>query len=89
MLQLAFSHILVYSIGVYWRHQMTRMTISVDQDILNEAKDLLHAHTKRETIELALIEVIKQKKREKTIKNCGKIDIDLTQKELEEYRNKS
>ena len=41
---------------------MTRMTVTLDAAILEEAKNLLHTHTKRETIEIALIEVIKQKK---------------------------
>lgn len=56
---------------------MTRMTVTLDELILEEAKNLLHTHTKRETIENALIEVIKQKKREKAIEHCGKIDLDL------------
>ena len=65
---------------------MTRMTVTLDETILNEAKSLLHTHTKRETIEIALLEVIKQKKRESAIKHCGKIEIELTQQELEDIR---
>ena len=37
---------------------MTRMTITLDERIFEEAKDLLHTHTKRETIETALKEII-------------------------------
>ena len=42
---------------------MTRMTVTLDETVLEEAKNLLHTHTKRETIETALKEIIKQKKR--------------------------
>ena len=65
---------------------MTRMTVTLDATILEEAKNLLHTHTKRETIEVALIEVIKQKKRERALEHCGKIELDITQDELESYR---
>ena len=30
---------------------MTRMTVTLDETVLEEAKNLLHTHTKRETIE--------------------------------------
>jgi Arc/MetJ family transcription regulator len=65
---------------------MTRMTVTLDETILEEAKHLLHTHTKRETIETALKEIIKQKKREKAIEHCGNIELDITQEELESYR---
>ena len=66
---------------------MTRLTVTLNEAVLEEAKSLLHARTKRETIEMALDEVIKQKRREEAIKHCGEIEIQLTQDELEAYRN--
>jgi Arc/MetJ family transcription regulator len=65
---------------------MTRMTVTLDETILEEAKNILHTRTKRATIENALKEVIKQKKREKAIEHSGKIELELTQEDLESYR---
>lgn len=65
---------------------MTRLTVTLNEAVLEEAKGLLHARTKRETIEMALDEVIKQKRREEAIKHCGGIEIQLTQDELKAYR---
>lgn len=67
---------------------MTRMTITLDETILEEARKFLQTRTKRDTIELALIEVIKQKKREIALSHCGKIELDISQKDLENYREK-
>ena len=65
---------------------MTRMTVSLDEKIVNEAKELLNAKTKRETIETALKEVIKQKRRENALKHCGNIELDIDQERLQAYR---
>ena len=65
---------------------MTRMTVTLDEKVVDEARDLLKAKTKRETIETALKEVIKQKKREKALKHCGKIELDMDQEGLQAYR---
>ncbi len=65
---------------------MTRMTVSLDERIVSEARDLLKTKTKRETIETALIEVIKAKKREKAILHCGAIELDVDQQRLAAYR---
>jgi|APSaa5957512622_1039677.scaffolds.fasta_scaffold386346_2 hypothetical protein len=65
---------------------MTRMTVSLDERIVSEARDLLKTKTKRETIETALIEVIKEKKREKALMHCGEIELDVDQQKLAAYR---
>lgn len=65
---------------------MTRMTVSLDERIVAEARDLLKTKTKRETIETALIEVIKEKKREKALMHCGEIELDVDQQGLAVYR---
>ena len=77
---------LVYIVGAIRRHQMTRLTVTPDEKVVDEARDLLKAKTKRETIETALKEVIKQKKREKDLKHCGEIELDIDQKGLQAYR---
>jgi len=65
---------------------VTRMTVTLDEKIVDEARDLLQTKTKRETIETALIEVIKEKKREKALKHCGEIELDIDQEGLRVYR---
>jgi Arc/MetJ family transcription regulator len=40
---------------------MIRMTVTLDENVLDEAKQLLHTHTKRKTIEIASKEIMKQK----------------------------
>jgi len=65
---------------------MTRMTVTLDEKIVSEARDLLKTKTKRETIETALIEVIKEKKREKALQHCGEIELDIDQEGLHAYR---
>lgn len=65
---------------------MTRMTVTLDEAIVNEARALLETKTKRETIETALKEVIKEKKREKALKHCGEIELDIDQEKLNAYR---
>ena len=65
---------------------MTRMTVTLDEKIINEARDLLKTKTKRETIEKALTEVIKEKKREKALEHCGQIELDINQEGLQVYR---
>ena len=65
---------------------MTRMTLSLDERIVAEARELLNTKTKRETIETALIEVIKEKKREKALRHCGGIELDIDQEKLAVYR---
>ena len=64
---------------------MTRMTITLDETILEEAKKLLQTRTKKDTIERALIEVIKQKKREIALSHCGNIELDISHEDLENY----
>ena len=46
----------------------------------------METKTKRETIETALKEVIKEKKREKALKHCGEIELDIDQEKLNAYR---
>ena len=77
---------LMYIKYVLWRHHMTRLTVTLDETILEEAKAILKTRTKKDTIETALKEVIKQKHRKKALENCGKIELEFTQDDLESYR---
>lgn len=59
-----------------------RMTVTLDEDLLEEAKSALGKKTKREVIEEALRELVRKKRREKAIADAGKVDLDITLDEL-------
>jgi len=44
---------------------MARMTLALDENLVKEAQQLLGTSAKRETIQIALIEIVKQRKRDK------------------------
>ena len=54
--------------------------------VVKEAQQMLGASTKRETIQIALIEVVKQRKRQIALAHCGKIKLDLSRKQLQSLR---
>lgn len=65
-----------------------RMSISLDEKLLEEAKSILGKKTKKEAIEEALQEIIRRKRREDAIEHAGKIKIDIDLKELLRLREK-
>ncbi len=62
------------------------MTITIDENLIKEAKALTGKKTKREVIEEALREIIRKKRRERAIEHAGKIQIDITLDELLKLR---
>ena len=65
---------------------MARLTVTVDEGLLDEARRLAGLRTKRETIAAALKGLIRQKRREGAVENCGRIGLDLDQATLQDYR---
>ena len=65
---------------------MARMTVTLDEHLVEEAQNVLGTSTKRETIQKALTEIIKQKKREIALTHCGNIELELNQEQLESLR---
>ncbi len=65
---------------------MARMTLALDENLVKEAQQMLGTSTKRETIQIALIEVVKQRKRQIALTHCGKIKLDLSQPHLQSLR---
>lgn len=61
---------------------MSRMTITVDPDLLDQAKQALKAPTKTETIRIALTEVVRQRQLAAASKHRGRIELDLDQETL-------
>ena len=66
---------------------MRKTTVLIDDDLLIAAAKAVGTKTKKETIEAALLSLVRQHTREKLRKELGTFDIDLTPEELERYRN--
>lgn len=65
---------------------MTRLTVTVDEELLSEAQALLASSTKRETIAIALRELVRERKRKAALSHAGSIELDLDQEMLRHYR---
>ncbi len=63
-----------------------RMSVSIDNKLISEAQQLTMKRTKKEVIEEALKELIRRKRREEAIKHAGKVEMDITVKELLDLR---
>ncbi len=68
---------------------MHRMTITIDDELVQEAKEALGASSKSEAIRLALVEVVRRKRLNQALENGGLIDLDLDQDTLQELRRSS
>ena len=65
---------------------MARMMVEVDEKLLNEAKDLTGARTKREIIETALRELVIRLHHRNLASHEGKLELELSQQELRRWR---
>ena len=63
-----------------------RMTVTLDKELLEEARSFLGKRTKKEVIEEALKELVRRKRREEAIKHAGKIEMDIDLEELLKMR---
>lgn len=67
------------------RSPMNRITVTIDNQFIEEARRALRASTKRETIELALREAVKAW-RNAALSRAGRLDLELDQEELARLR---
>ena len=65
---------------------MPRMMVQIDDQLLEEAKRLTGARTKRAAIETALQELVRRRKAAGLAKMAGKVPISLTQRDLRAMR---
>ena len=65
-----------------------RTTLSIKEDLLEEAKKVSGAKTKKEAIEIALEEFVKRKKSKKLIELEGKIELSFTLSEFLKRRKR-
>jgi Arc/MetJ family transcription regulator len=65
---------------------MPRITIEIDEALLEEACRVLGVRTKREAIERALQELMRQQRRWGIRAHAGRVELELTQETLHALR---
>lgn len=65
-----------------------RTTLSIKEDLLEEAKKVSGARTKKEAMEMALEEFVKRRKLKKLIELEGKIELSFTLSEFLKRRKR-
>ena len=64
-----------------------KTTVVLDDELVKDAMEAIHARTKKEAIEAGLRELVRKKNREALIDELGTYDLDLTLEELEKLRS--
>ena len=65
---------------------MSRMTITVDENLVEETRKALKVKTKAEAIRQALEEALRRRKLEQVLAHAGRVEIDLDEKKLRRLR---
>lgn len=65
-----------------------RTTLAINEKLLDEAKELSGARTKKEAVEIALDEFIRRRKARKLLDLEGKVELSFTLKEFLNRRKK-
>lgn len=65
---------------------MSRMTVTIDEDLIEEARSALGAATKSDAIRQALEEVLRRRKLQRALENAGKVELDIDPDRLRKLR---
>jgi len=65
---------------------MVRLTVTIDERLIGEAKRLSGAKTKRETLEHALTEYVRRLRQRRLAARAGTISLRLTDADLRHWR---
>ena len=65
---------------------MSRMTVTVDDDLMAQAKAVLGVANKSEAIRIALRELLRQRRLAKILERQGTVELDLDPQTLAELR---
>jgi Arc/MetJ family transcription regulator len=68
---------------------MGRLTTTLDDKLLEEARRAMSTRTKRETIELALREAVRRAKIREALKHKGKLQLGFLREDLLRRRDRS
>ncbi|MDT8318708.1 MAG: type II toxin-antitoxin system VapB family antitoxin [bacterium] len=63
-----------------------KTTVVLDDQLLKDAIEAIHAKSKKEAIEAGLRELVMKKNRSALISELGSYDLDISLEELEEMR---
>ena len=67
---------------------MSRLTATLDDQLLEQARRAMSTRTKRETIEAALREVVRRAKIRKALEHKGKLQLGFSREDLLRRRDK-
>ncbi len=67
---------------------MSRLTTTLDDQLLEQARRAMSTRTKRETIEAALREVVRRAKIRKALEHKGKLQLGFSREDLLRRRDK-
>lgn len=65
---------------------MGRMTITVDEALVEETRKALKARTKAEAIRRSLEEALRRRRLERVLDHAGRVELDLDQAKLHRLR---
>lgn len=65
---------------------MGRMTVTLSEELVEEAREILGVRTKSEAIRLALEDTVRRRKLDRALANAGRIDLGLDQEGLRRLR---
>lgn len=65
---------------------MSRMTVTVDEGLIEEARNALGAATKSEAIRRALEEVLRRRRLQRALENAGRVELDVDPERLRRLR---
>ncbi len=68
---------------------MGRLTLTLDDQLLEEARRVMATRTKRETIEAALREVVRRARARKALEHKGKLHLGFSREDLLRRRERS
>ena len=66
---------------------MSRMTITIEDELVEQARKILSVRTKADAIRMALKEVIRKKRLSEVLTHQGTIEFDLDQETLQKLRD--
>lgn len=65
---------------------MSRMSVTLDDALIEEAQEMLGGKTRSETIRLALTEAVRRRRLQGALKHRGRIELGVDQEELARLR---
>ena len=65
---------------------MKQASIKIDEKLLEEAMKITHSKSKKKVVEESLKLLLKLYKKKELLKSLGTYDIDITLKDLEEFK---